>query len=201
MRYQITLAGISSIIMHNGAAGLDKRSPAKLEIAHIVGSKKGSNRTEVDDARLMELECQNGLYLDAEGRPTLPAAALRAVIEGAARKSKQGAQVREGLLVESVDSFTYDVERYGKTAEDLGKSAQFTVPVVVQRARLLRTRPKFDTPWGVVATLDTDETLVDKSQLTAWLGIAGRRIGLGDWRPEKSGMYGRFEPVSVKEIE
>ena len=49
------------------------------------------------------------------------------MIEAGARKSKQGALVREGLLIEGV-SFRYDVKRYGKTHERLAKTAQFTVP-------------------------------------------------------------------------
>ena len=196
MRYKVTLDGISGIIVHNGSAGLDTRSPAKLEIASIT-KKRGSNRTESDDLRLIELECQNSLYLDDDGRPTLPASALRAALEAAARKTKQGGDVREGLLVESL-AFTYDSKRYGATVEAIGKSAQFTVPVVVQRARILRTRAKFDCPWSIEAVIDADDELVDKQKLTAWLDVAGRRIGLCDWRPQKSGTFGRFEPKSVK---
>ena len=107
------------------------------------------------------------------------------MIETAARKLKQGPQVREGLIVESVDAFDYNVRRYGKTVEQIGKSAQFTVPVVVQRARILRTRAMFELPWSITATVDVDEELVDKTQLESWLDIGGRRIGLCDWRPEK----------------
>ena len=198
MRYEVTLDGISPLLTHNGAAGLDTRSPAKLEIATIA-KKRGSNRTEPDDLRLIELECQNSLYLDDDGRPTIPASALRAALEAAARKTKQGGDVREGLLVESLE-FTYDAKRYGKTVEKIGKSAQFTVPVVVQRARILRTRAKFDCPWSIDAVIDADDELVDKHKLTAWLDVAGRRIGLCDWRPQKSGTFGRFEPKSVKVI-
>ena len=193
MRYRLTLTGTSPILMHNGLAGLDTRSPAKLEMSAIT-KKRGSNRTTADEERLVELECINSLYLDDDGRPTIPAAAIRAMIETAARKSKQGPQVREGLVVESVDAFDYDATRYGTTVDRLAKSAQFSVPVVVQRARIMRTRAKFDTPWTIRATVDVDDELVDKSQLLAWLDIGGRRIGLCDWRPEKSGMHGRFTP-------
>ena len=193
MRYRLTLTGVSPILHHNGLAGLDSRSPAKLEMSAIT-KKRGSNRTTADEERLVELECINSLYLDDDGRPTVPAAAIRAMIETAARKSKQGPQVREGLVVESVDAFDYDATRYGTTVDRLAKSAQFSVPVVVQRARIMRTRAKFDTPWTIRATVDVDDELVDKSQLLAWLDIGGRRIGLCDWRPEKSGMYGRFVP-------
>ena len=191
MRYQVTITGLSPLITHNGAAGLDTRSPANVEKAEIA-RKKGSNRTATDDERLRELECQTALYLDASGAPTLPEGAIRACIETGARKLKQGPQVREGLVVEGVESFDYDRETLGATVEELGKHAQFTVGVVVQRNRILRTRAKFD-EWACTFMLDCDDELVDKEQLESWLDIAGRRIGLGDWRPEKSGTYGRFE--------
>ena len=128
MRLQFTLTGVSPILMHNGAAGIDTRNPLSREIAAIA-AKKGGDRTEVDDLRLQELECRRSLYLDADGKPTLPEAALRAMIEASARKVKQGPQVREGLLIEWV-SFCYDAERYGETLEKLVQTTQFTVPAV-----------------------------------------------------------------------
>ena len=85
-------------------------------------------------------------------------------------------------MIEPEVSFSYDVERYGETLEKLVKTAQFTVPVVVASQSILRTRAKFDCPWSVVGVADVDEELVDKAQLTAWLALGGRRIGLGDWR-------------------
>ena len=68
--------------------------------------------------------------------------------------------------------------------------------VVVQRSRVLRVRPKFD-DWSATFSVEYDEELVDRSKLERWIDIGGRRIGLGDWRPEKSGRYGRFELVSI----
>lgn len=195
MLYEITIRGTSPIIHHNGAAGLDSRSPWNLEKAAIT-RKRGSNRTESDEERLRQLDCLTSFWLDAENRPTIPAAALRAVIEGAARKLKQGPQVREGLIIDAVMSFDYDREGMGEDLETLSNTAQFTTGVVVQRSRILRTRARFD-EWSCTFRVEVDEELVDQEQLEGWLDIAGRRIGLGDWRPEKSGHYGRFEPVSV----
>ena len=195
MLFAIEIAGIRPIVMHSGN-GLDPTLAANIEIAEITG--KRTKRTASDHARLAELECQLSLWLTEEsGTPTIPPGAIRSCIETAARKLKQGPQVREGMIVSSVDDFCYDRERYGVTVEELGKSTQFTAGVVVQRSRIRRTRAKFDTPWGCAFTLDTDDELVDKDRIDAWLDIAGRRIGLGDWRPEKSGDYGRFETVSV----
>lgn len=197
MRYRVTIKGISPLIQHNGAAGLDTRSPANIEKAALA-RKKGSNRTETDDDRIRELECQTSLWLDGGGAPTVPEAALRAVIETGARKLRQGPQVREGLIVEQVEKFDYD-KSLGANVEELGRNAQFTTGVVVQRSRILRTRAKFD-QWAVTFRLECDDELVDQEQLASWLDIGGRRIGLGDWRPEKSGHYGRFETVSIEAL-
>ena len=196
MRFQFTLTGVSPILMHNGAAGIDTRSPLSREIAALT-AKRAGNRTDVDNLRLQELECCRSLYLDDDGKPTLPEAALRAMIEAGARKLKKGSLVREGLLVEAV-FFGYDDRRYGKTLKKLAKTTQFTVPVVVNGKRIARTRARFDCPWWVVGVADVDEELVDLGQLTAWLALGGRRVGLGDWRPEKQGgIFGRFDVEEV----
>ena len=169
----------------------------EIRIAAIT-AKRGGNRTDVDDKRLWELECRRSLYLDAGGRPTLPEAALRRMIENSARKTRQGSLVREGLMIESV-KFRYDADRYGEDIEKLVKTTQFVAPVVVTK-RILRCRAMFDCPWSVVGITDVDPELVDSDQLTAWLATGGRRVGLGDWRPEKSGHYGRFDVEKVTEL-
>lgn len=196
MLYNVTIRGLTPIIHHSGQ-GLDPRNPANLEKTELT-RKRGSNRTEPDDARIRELETQLALWLDSDNLPTIPASAIRANLERAARKLKQGPQVREGLAVAEVVRFDYDRAKYGTTLDELMTSTQFSVGVVVQRQRVIRTRAKFDLPWSLTYTLDCDDELVDKSQLATWLDIGGRRIGLGDWRPEKSGNYGRYEAESIE---
>ena len=194
---RVTIKGTSPLIMHNGTAGLDKRSAYNKEKAEIT-AKKGANRTEADDERLRLLECLTSFWLDDDGAPTIPHAALRAVIENGARKLKQGPQVREGLIVDSIERFVHD-KGMGESLEAIADAAEFTVPVVVQRNRIERTRVKFD-KWECTFVVDVDPELVDAEQLTTWLDIAGRRVGLGDWRPQKSGHYGRFQVESIEEV-
>ena len=196
MLYRIRIAGTSPVI-HHSSLGVDVRSPISREIAAIT-RKKGGDRTEVDDDRLRELECVRALWLDEEEKPAIPAAAIRSAIETGARKRKQGPQVREGLIVIET-AFEYATDRYGETLAELGRTTQFVVPLVVQRNRVLRTRAKFDPPWVCEFVIDVDDELVDREQLLEWLDIGGRRIGIGDWRPEKSGIYGRFAVESIVE--
>ena len=196
---RIKVRGISSLIMHSGVAGLDTKSTISLEIASLA-AKKGKNKTQDDIERIARLECERSLWLNEEGKPFILPGAFRGAIEAAARKLKQGPLVREGLVVEKVHPLEYDTDRYGTTPEEWGRTAQFQVPVVVQRARIMRTRAKFD-DWSIEFEVDRDEDLVDNDQLAMWLQIAGRRIGVGDWRPQRSGHYGRFEVVDITDVE
>ena len=196
MQYALRLVGESPILHHNAASGLDTSSALSREIAELARKR---SRTESEHERLRELECQRSLWLSDDGHPMIPRAALRACIEGAARRRKEGPSVRSGLVVDET-RFLFDIERYGDTIEDWGKRCQYTVPVVVQRNRILRTRARFETPWSLDASVFAAEDLIAVEHLRAWLEFAGQRIGLGDWRPERSGSHGRFrldllEPV------
>lgn len=160
MDYEIRIEGVSSIIMHNGTTGLDTRSPEKLEMADITG-KRGP-RTSADEARLAELGCRISFWLDEDGAPTIPQGAIKAMIEQSARKLRQGPQVREGLIVTD-SSFEYDTTLYGTSFKELVRNCQFTVPVVQERKRILRTRAKFDQPWSCTFTVDTDPNSLIRS--------------------------------------
>ena len=178
---------------------MDVGSDWNVERAGIARKRAGS-RSAADEVRLRELECLVSLWLDDEGRPTVPAAAVRSAVEAGARRLRQGPLVREGLRVVSVDGFGYDEGRYGCSLEELGTTTQFTAAVVVQRARILRTRAKFDVPWSLAFAVELNSELAGEQELARWLEVAGDRVGLGDWRPEKSGAFGRFRLDSIEAV-
>ena len=188
--------GKSELIMHNGSP-IDPRSEINLEIKSIT-TKKGTNRTDKDEERLEILQLHNSMYADDLGYPHIPMRMVRANIEASARKNKEGPSVREGLIV-TATKFKYDLDKYGSgTVKDMIENPEtrakirHATPVTVQRSRIIRIRAYFQLPWSVEVNLETDPELVDLQKLANWIEIGGRRIGIGDWRPEKSGHYGRF---------
>ena len=60
-----------------------------------------------------------------------------------------------------------------------------------------RDRVSFEL-WRATFVLECDGEVIDCEQLDAWFGIAQRHIGLGDWRPEKSGNYRRLETLVIE---
>lgn len=112
--------------------------------------------------------------------------------------SKAHSSVSEGIIVTKT-AFHYD-KALGETLDELAKNkeVQLTVPAVIQRNRILVTRPHFK-QWKLEFTVDAEDDIVNISQLQQWLEIGGRRVGIGAWRPTKSGYYGRFRLISLEE--
>lgn len=60
-------------------------------------------------------------------------------------------------------------------------------------------RPRFDT-WGFAATVQLDLSQIGESTLRELFDIAGRRIGLCDFRPQRKGLYGQWRITTWKHV-
>lgn len=68
------------------------------------------------------------------------------------------------------------------------------VVIPTTKGRIARYRPWLE-EWELDFTVTTEDEIED-SVLKQGFEIAGKFAGLGDWRPEKKGKYGRFELIS-----
>ena len=66
-------------------------------------------------------------------------------------------------------------------------------PVVIQRARVMSWRPRFD-EWNCEFEIEITDEAINPETLMEILETAGKYKGVGDHRPE----YGRFEVVNYK---
>lgn len=64
-------------------------------------------------------------------------------------------------------------------------------PVVIQRSRTMRHRSRLEN-WSVEFELEIDDSLLGDESVHQILTEAGRRVGVGDFRPQKGGPFGRF---------
>lgn len=70
-------------------------------------------------------------------------------------------------------------------------------PVVVQRARIMRHRARVES-WSLSLSLQIDDGIIPLETIHEMLSDAGRRCGIGDFRPQKGGPFGRFLVKSWK---
>lgn len=71
--------------------------------------------------------------------------------------------------------------------------------VIVNRGRIIRKRPYFP-KWALQFTLLYDEDEIPKSTIKDILEYAGERNGIGDYRPEKGGPFGKFIVTEFSEV-
>ena len=183
---QFRLTGDAPFIMHNSqtADPLNKFSKAMKAIS---GKRK---KTDSDLEELARIEFLAGLYMGETG-PVVPAMVVDACIINAAKRSKEGMIAKSGFFASSNAPLEYDGPR---TADELWQDDRFrlSVPVRVQSARVIRTRPIFH-EWAVTATVQYEDSVVTAAAVAGWFAIAGALVGVGDWRPR----YGRFQATRL----
>ena len=197
----VTITGLSDLLVHNVEYSLNPRNPWSKEV-NVIAKKRGTNKTTDDMERMQFLQTKMSLWYK-EGsdysKLEIPPRVLRAAIEEGARKVRQGPLVREGLVVSECTDFTYPFNDVSiddlchRSWDDFQGGLQFETPVVVQRNKVLRVRARFQMPWKATFKVTYFADLLDEDQMNEWLLIAGMRLGIGDWRPSKSGIFGRFE--------
>jgi len=84
----------------------------------------------------------------------------------------------------------------GKPVDDFEvDSRPVTIPAT--KGRIMRHRPRWD-EWQAKFSMEIDETVLPVNLVQQLLEEGGRRIGVGDFRPEKGGPFGRFAVIEWK---
>ena len=195
------LTGLSPLMIHNIqlANPLGKYTMALKQLT----SKR--NKTDTDVREITRLEWEAGLYLD-DGIVVMPTKCLAACFFAGAKKNKNGPKWREGC---QFDQYNYPLKYKGPKIE-VKQNGQIPNPeldkyydkyvnldmVRVGTSSTLRARPIFE-QWGVDVGIDFDEALIDRRTIIQIAADAGYRIGLCERRPQKGGLFGRFEVKAV----
>jgi hypothetical protein len=141
-------------------------------------------------------EAETSLYRDENGVIYEPSTHLDACLKEAAKqikvKGSRGATYSKifGAGSVSVEPFAIPMENQKYEVDARA--------VVIQKARVVRYRPRFDA-WSLSFTAQYDETDVTAKVVREAFDIAGRRVGIGDFRPQKGGPFGRFRVDSWEE--
>lgn len=184
---QYKLTSACPMLMHN-----IRLSDPTYELCRKLKSLTSKRKKTDDDfAEMARLEWHGGLYVDNDGRVILPGENIEATLVGGAKKNRLGNQFLSAVFVEKAAVLEYDGP---KDIDKLWADKRFvnTTSVRIQKNRIFRTRPIFP-EWSAVVDVSYYPSVIDVSQVTEALRLAGVLVGINDWRPK----YGRF---SVEEI-
>jgi hypothetical protein len=179
--YQCKIIGATPLLCHNGMLA-DPTNEITRMMKPISGKR---DKTESDYLELSRLEWHGGLYL-TDGKPCIPGEVIEACLMEAARKRKKGKQAQAGIIVPDDALIQYDGPNDPAAMWESGDFIH-KVGVKVQRNKVIRTRPIFK-KWALDLEVLYLDSLLNRSEVEAFVQIAGQIIGLGDWRPK----FGRF---------
>jgi hypothetical protein len=186
---EFEVKGIAPTIMHNGQL-VDPMNPIVRKMKEFTAKK--SKKTDDDMVELARLEFLGSLYLTDKNKPCWPGENIETMVRAAARTERRGKDVEKAVLCDGNWPLIYDGP---SDPEKLWEDARFRLvkAVKVGPSRVMRTRPIFPA-WSLKFTLHYDSELVNREDVVRWVEIAGREIGLSEWRPK----HGRFEVLGTK---
>lgn len=178
---QITIEGISPLIMH---AWSDK-AIKQIEDKHQLKAK------DAKEPRDPEAEFQSARYkipdTDLDGIPvdTLKACAVEA---GLAADIPKTHLRKSFFVVPTHGEFVPIICEGGPVRRrDMVRIGMGTADT--------RYRPEY-TNWSCTFTVEFNSRLISLEQLVNLFDVAGYSVGIGEWRPQKSGRFGRFRVVN-----
>lgn len=190
--FKVHIKGLTPLLMH-ATAGLDPRHPLRKRASEIYG-KRGRKKTDSDLEELDWIDFRLGLYHDGK-QPVVPDSWILGVCCEGARSQKLGKEALAGI--ETPTEFfplLYDGPKDAKALYD--KQFVDRRPVRVEKARVIRARPRFN-EWELDFALLIDDSLLNPENVKTALDWGGHRKGIGDFRPR----FGRFEIEQWEEVE
>lgn len=176
--FKFGIEGISSLLMHNPRGMESSENKAKVTTKQIPAAEE---------------EAERGAYRnELDGTLYLPSIMFRSSLWHGAAYRKIGKDSARNLIqaaVFSVDSRTPLIDL--DTGEALRDYQIHTVRAVVQTNGIMRSRPEIER-WGCVLRFELDLDFITPEIVAELLNIAGKRAGVGDWRPLRKGPHGRY---------
>lgn len=173
----LTLVGVSPLICHRfGAAPKE-----------ALDEKKRGKATSGRKVTVPEDEFLDSLYVIGRKKYGFPCSAFKNAAVSACSSLK-------GLLTQTLARQSHHVlGTYVEIKGDKPKMREDTVRVPPRTGGAdLRYRGEF-TKWSVTLEINYNRRVITLEQLVNLHNLAGYAVGVGEWRPEKSGSFGMYK--------
>lgn len=166
-----TLVGDSPLIVH---AWSEKAKRQMLD-------KQMKKATKAKEAKDPEADYEACFYRTEDGGYGFPAIGVKAAMVGACRFVDMKMTEARGAF--HIDCEMLPVIGEPRPREDMVRVGMGTADI--------RYRPEF-VAWKIPTPIKFNASVISAEQVANLLNTAGFAIGIGEWRPERNGQYGRF---------
>lgn len=176
---ELPLWGSSPLIMH---AWSHKAKEQML-------NKQMKVATTGKQAKDPQRDFEESIYLGADKMPAFPSVAFKAAaVDAAVAMEFKKTNLRQAFHIEG--DMVPILGSEPEPREDMVRVGMGTADI--------RFRAQFST-WGTILTITFNESLLSIDQLVNLFNAAGFGIGVGEWRPQRDGQFGRFRNASEAE--
>jgi hypothetical protein len=166
-----------------------------------MSASSGTRMSVIGNKGTPKEQAEKKLYLGHDGKPMIPQPNLyRAIIDGGtffkAGKSKVTTQ-KSSLIPACVEIDGIEIPLTSREGWQVDTRA---VRIPSTGGRILCHRPSFN-DWKLAFTLKVDSEMISTKLVREIVDAAGKRIGLGDFRPSCKGPFGRFTVIHWTEQE
>lgn len=179
--YEVNLRDL--VLRVRSVSGLICHRFAEAAITQIEG-KQQQKASRAKGARDPEREVRDSLYTFDDGSYGFPAIAFKQALVGACRQTSIPMTVARGAF--QVIGDLVRLEEYD------GPYMRRDRVVIGRGITSVAYRPEFR-KWEAELLIRYNADVISAEQLVNLVEIAGFAVGVGDWRPEKSGAFGMFE--------
>lgn len=167
----LMLVGDSPLIVH---AWSEKAKRQMLD-------KQMKKAKQAKEAKDPEADYEACFYRTETGGYGFPAIGVKAAMVGACRFVDMKMTEARGAF--HIDCEMLSVIGEPRMREDMVRIGMGTADI--------RYRPEF-VDWRIPVEIKFNSSVISAEQIANLLNTAGFAIGIGEWRPEKNGQYGRF---------
>jgi len=165
---------------------LINKFPEKAKKA-IAEKQQGKAKAAKHDIRKPKEEYQAAKHISVDGWEGFPAGGFKkCIIRGAKSGGLVMTDIRAGVFIEPdcVETNLVRIIGESKFREDYVRNPNSRGADITYRSE--------HTKWEAVLTISFNEGLVSLDQIFQMVYAGGFGTGIGDWRPEKDGNFGRF---------
>jgi len=199
-KFKVKIRGVTDYIQHKMPYGKEAE-----KLKHITKVLQQNS----DDEEAYMTEAKIALYRTEDETVYIPATQLKGSLLEAGKEIRIEGKGKS-TYKKIVGAFMFiEPEKIPVTRNGVPIKAEFddvnlTIRrdwVVIQRSRILRTRPVIKEGWEAEFTLVVLDDTIPINVIKDLLKTAGSFKGIGDWRPQKGGPYGTYEIISFEQIQ
>lgn len=180
--FNITIEGTTPLLMNR---------PSQLDIGD---KSKTANRETQTPQEIAEAK----IYKDGNGKIYLPATWFQGCIVEAGKQKKMLGRGSAKATYSKVCGSSVEINPFEILLKEKWKVFSILAVNPTTHGKNVLHRPQFDN-WKVNFECTFDENQIEVPVMKEIFDIAGRQVGVGDWRPAKKGRFGKFQVTLWKE--